>query len=129
KKVQDENLYYKVKEIKEELRDFIRNRKNEFGPFEEITDSFESCEKNIRAIIDLYKNYLKILKKKKKEINKYEFSDLEDFCLEILRDSKICEEIKNQYKLIFIDEFQDTNPIQYEIVKKISRGNNVFIVG
>ena len=37
---------------------------------------------------------------------------------------------KFDYKYIFIDEFQDTNNLQYEILKRlISNETNVFAVG
>jgi len=40
----------------------------------------------------------------------------------------ISQEIKNKFKYIFIDEFQDTDKIQIDIIKNISN-NNIYIFG
>ncbi|NLE05839.1 MAG: UvrD-helicase domain-containing protein, partial [Crenarchaeota archaeon] len=128
-KSENTELLQKIKNLRSKFSDSIEDYKNNFGEFESIEESFNSCLKNTKTLIDLYKNYTKILKTKKKELNKYEFSDMEDLCCLLLQNDKIKEAIKSQYQLIFVDEFQDTNPIQYNIIKKISRGNNVFIVG
>ncbi|MDD4110355.1 MAG: UvrD-helicase domain-containing protein, partial [Clostridia bacterium] len=122
-------LFEEVKETREKFSDFLKGYKNEFGESSIIEASFQTCKQNIQIIIDLYKNYIEILNKNKKDLNKYDFSDLEDFCFSLLQNEKVKEELKSQYKLIFVDEFQDTNPVQYEIIKRISNGNNVFIVG
>lgn len=39
------------------------------------------------------------------------------------------EEYRGRYRYIFIDEFQDSNMLQEMIIGKISRENNVFMVG
>jgi ATP-dependent helicase/nuclease subunit A len=126
-KDEDSVLAEKIKDLRKKFKDSIEDYN--FGEFDNIEESFNSCLKNTKTLIDLYKNYIKILKTKKKELNKYEFSDMEDLCCLLLENDKIREAIKAQYKLIFVDEFQDTNPIQYNIIKKISHGNNIFIVG
>ena len=41
---------------------------------------------------------------------------------ELLRDNKdICDKVSDRWKYLLIDEYQDTNRIQYEIVKMIAR--------
>ena len=123
------DLFNEIKTVREKFVNFLKAYKNEFGDASTIDESFQSCSQNVQTIIDLYKDYIKILSEKKKELNKYDFSDLEEFCFGLLKNEKVKEELKNQYNLIFIDEFQDTNPIQYEIINQISKGDNVFIVG
>lgn len=61
--------------------------------------------------------------------NKLDFADLERFALRILSDAARREEIRNSIDYIFLDEYQDTNYLQEEIIKGISRGDNVFMVG
>lgn len=61
--------------------------------------------------------------------NKLDFADLERFALRILSDETRREEIRNSIDYVFLDEYQDTNYLQEEIVKGISRGDNVFMVG
>ena len=121
--------FFKVKEIKEEVKNFVNKFKEKnYGSFDNILNSFDTCKNNIDDIINLYSDYEKILIREKQKINKYDFSDLERFCYELLQKDEIREEIKNKYIKIFIDEYQDINPIQGEILRLISN-ENVFYVG
>ena len=63
----------------------------------------------------------------KREENKLDYNDLEHFLLELLQDKKICTEIASKYKYVFVDEYQDVNPVQEEIIT--SFGGEVFLVG
>ncbi len=65
----------------------------------------------------------------KHDANKLDFADLEHFALRILSDPERRREIREGIDYIFLDEYQDTNYLQEEIVKGISRGDNVFMVG
>lgn len=64
----------------------------------------------------------------KREENLLDFADLEHFALKILQDDKVRETVKNKYKYIFIDEYQDTNGVQEQIFTSIAN-NNLFMVG
>lgn len=129
KKTLETETFLEVKRVKEEFSDFIKKfREYDFGTYENIEHSFESCKGNISELVSLYLDFKSILNSKKFEINCYDFSDLETFCAKILDNEQICEEIKNSYEQIFVDEFQDINPMQYEILKKIAK-NNVLYVG
>lgn len=71
------------------------------------------------------------LEKEKKRANKIDFDDMLVMAYELLtqRDD-ILKKVQNIFRYILVDEFQDTNRIQYELLKLIaSPRNNVFIVG
>jgi ATP-dependent helicase/nuclease subunit A len=36
---------------------------------------------------------------------------------------------RQRFKYIFVDEYQDINPVQQAILDALSSGNNVFVVG
>ncbi len=74
-----------------------------------------------------YENYQKELKK----LNAFDFSDLLLKTRELVQSfPDVVHELQNQFDYIFVDEYQDTNLIQYEILKKISRDKkNVCVVG
>ncbi|WP_036730206.1 UvrD-helicase domain-containing protein [Peptoniphilus mikwangii] len=65
---------------------------------------------------------------KKREKNYLDYEDLQKYALKILN-----SEIDIEYKYIMVDEFQDTNKIQTEILKKLtnnlSDNVNLFVVG
>lgn len=58
-----------------------------------------------------------------------DFNDMEKLAYEILKNDEISNECQNTYLRVFIDEYQDTNPIQEAIIERISSNNNLFCVG
>ncbi len=75
----------------------------------------------------LYKEYLSQCK----VANCMDFDDLL-FLFNSLLDShpQVLKTLQENIKFLLIDEFQDTNPLQYEIAKKIvAKNNKIFVVG
>lgn len=77
-------------------------------------------------------------KQKKRKKNVIDFSDIEHFALEILIQEKedgqyiptqVARKYQEKFEEIAIDEYQDSNQIQELILKSVSRGNNIFMVG
>ncbi len=75
---------------------------------------------------------------RKKEKNIVDFNDIEHFALNILlktdEDGRIYEtdvakKYKEKFEEIAIDEYQDSNLVQEYILKSVSKGNNIFMVG
>ncbi|MBR5251022.1 MAG: UvrD-helicase domain-containing protein [Clostridia bacterium] len=65
----------------------------------------------------------------KKEKNVVDFSDMEKMTLEILKDQKASEQIKNDIDYVFVDEFQDVNGIQEKLLSMVAKPNRLFVVG
>ena len=57
-----------------------------------------------------------------------DFSDLEHKCLELLSIPHVRDEVRARYTHVFIDEYQDVNPVQEKILGLVSE-DNVFMVG
>lgn len=60
--------------------------------------------------------------------------NLLEYCYKVLvRDQEVVKSMKNKYKYIFVDEFQDTSMYQTGIIKKICDGSSesphLFVVG
>ena len=65
----------------------------------------------------------------KKNNDIYEFVDISKLAIRVLKEnSDVCEEIKNSFKEIMIDEYQDTNDLQEDFVSMIN-SNNCYMVG
>ncbi len=81
--------------------------------------------KNIVLITD--RSYTK----KKREKNYLDFSDLEHEAFRLLsRNESVADALREKYREILIDEYQDTNHIQETIFGIVSRDNrNIFMVG
>ncbi len=96
---------------------------------------FESNDFNEKDLSQLYELALRIYEIAKG--NRYSkglltFSDLEHATLEILNEHpSVQNEIQSKYRHILVDEYQDTNPIQYQIIRKIFNPEKhlLFIVG
>jgi len=58
-----------------------------------------------------------------------DFTDLEHFALEILTHPEAAQAMREQYDYIFIDEYQDSNLVQETLLSRVSRGDNLFMVG
>lgn len=65
-----------------------------------------------------------------KRANAVDFDDLMVLTMKVFEDENILYKYSSKFKYIHVDEFQDTNTIQYELVKKLaSEHKNVFVVG
>ncbi len=64
----------------------------------------------------------------KRERGLLDYNDLEHIALELLSVPAVAEEIKQKYRHVFVDEYQDVNPVQERILSAVG-GENVFLVG
>ncbi|MDD5823917.1 MAG: UvrD-helicase domain-containing protein [Firmicutes bacterium] len=65
----------------------------------------------------------------KKDGGLIDFGDAEHTAARILKDDDVAATLRNRFKYIFIDEYQDTNNIQEALIGRIARADNVFKVG
>ena len=114
---------------KENSPNYIRGRisfiKNEMLSDAEITRYFLSDVEKIA--MKIYYEYEKVLKKN----NVVDFDDLLKLPVELfLKNPDILDKYQEKYKYILIDEYQDTNEVQYKLVKLLSnKYRNIFVVG
>lgn len=68
--------------------------------------------------------------KRKEQTGKTDYSDLEHGALRVLENADCMREIADGVKYVFIDEFQDVNPLQARIAQKFKdAGAEMFVVG
>lgn len=81
-------------------------------------------ERNIGEAYALYQKKLRFY-------NALDFDDLLIKGVELLKlDEKIRKYYQDRFKYIFVDEYQDTNKVQYQFVKILSKvHNNICVVG
>ena len=80
------------------------------------------------CIVRTLKKFKEYYSELKKEENLLDFDDLEHYALKVLSNDKVLEVVKEKYKYLFIDEYQDVNGVQETLINLIGR-NNVFMVG
>ncbi len=85
-----------------------------------------SIKNNFQLVVsDIYIDYEKQLK----SFNALDFDDILLKTLEILQNKEVLEILQNKYEYFLVDEYQDTNLIQYKIIKILaSKTNNVCVV-
>jgi DNA helicase-2/ATP-dependent DNA helicase PcrA len=114
-----------------------------------LEDTYQPEE--LLSLLSAYKiNMIKVedipedtpLEKEIKEVfKKYEdwktdnhYIDFDDMLLEtyylLLRSESLLNAMQQRFQFLLVDEFQDTNPLQYELIKMIaSPHSNLFVVG
>lgn len=60
---------------------------------------------------------------------KLDFSDLEIYALKALRDPRVIAHYSERWRAFLVDEFQDTNPVQAEILRLLTSGARLTVVG
>ena len=80
-----------------------------------------------KVIALVYREYIKLLK----ENNSVDFDDLLLKPVELFKKNKeILNKYQERFQYLLIDEYQDTNSIQYELCKMLaSKYRNIFVVG
>lgn len=89
--------------------------------------ALQAEQKNYKLIAKMYKEYEEYLVQN----NLVDFDDLLALTYKILDENpKLCEEISNRYQYIMIDEYQDTNDLQYKLLVKLCQTHeNICVVG
>jgi len=100
-------------------------------PGEQVLREIAGLQPLMETFAELVIHLDQVYARKKKAISGVDFSDLERYTLEILRqdDGRLAEEISTCYDYVFVDEYQDTNPVQDEILSLVSRDGTLFMVG
>lgn len=75
----------------------------------------------------IFENYCTL----KQRQNKFDYDDMLTECYYMLTNKpRVLEAVRDKYKYILIDEFQDISPVQFETIKLIAQpSNNIFVVG
>ncbi|GHU52045.1 ATP-dependent helicase/nuclease subunit A [Clostridia bacterium] len=92
-------------------------------------EDIATTEKLFFILTTLVLQIKKTLFEYKKEKNMLAFDDAERLTLELLSDIDFTKNLREFYKYVLIDEYQDVNECQDLIFKLISNGKNLFVVG
>jgi DNA helicase-2/ATP-dependent DNA helicase PcrA len=126
-----EELGYKKKEKLFPKKDLINSIWGlSVNSLKEVEEIIITCHSHLEEYIPHIKRVLHLYKEKKKKANIMDFEDLLLNWLRILEIKELREKYANIFKYILVDEYQDTNRIQFEILKRISSVHkNILVVG
>lgn len=79
-----------------------------------------------KSFNEIYRKYQEELKKN----NGLDFTDILIFTEKLLKNEEILLKLQDRFKYIMVDEYQDTNKVQYNIIKKLAgKSRNICVVG
>ena len=126
-KIRKDNLKDKrdgYKETFDKLKKFITK------PRSEIIIETENLAEPVRQLVEITKEFDKKFSAAKRDRGIIDFPDMEHLALQIFNTSARTAEIyRDRFRIIMVDEYQDTNDVQEEIISKIVREDNFFAVG
>lgn len=102
---------------------------------EELVAQLSFCRPVADSLLTVTLEFLERYQEKKREKNMLDFSDLEHLALEILVDpdtkepTEAARQLRQQYREIMIDEYQDSNYVQEVLLGAVAREDNRFMVG
>lgn len=119
----------KAIDSKELAPSYVRNRisfiKNENLSSREIDNLFNTISE--KRVLDIYQTYQELIHKN----NSVDFDDLLVLPVELFKKyPEILDKYQEKFKYILVDEYQDTNEVQYQFNKLLaSKYRNLFVVG
>ena len=113
-----------IQEILFDISDDISKIKNECKSIDEYSNDLSRHSTKIKKIYDEYVN-------KCRNSNAMDFDDILLYTYNMLNDSEvIASKYKSLFKYILVDEYQDTNTIQFNIINLLHGKNcNICVVG
>ena len=120
------------KEIKNQIFSMLKEIKDNlliYSSEDEIFDDIVSTKSNVEVIISILKDLDKRVDNYKRENDVFNFNDIARLAIKVVEDNPdIRDELKNSFKEIMVDEYQDTSDTQEKFISLIS-SNNVYMVG
>ncbi|AEM68971.1 ATP-dependent helicase [Mycoplasma putrefaciens] len=114
KRIFDKQILYKIKQWKENL----------YSSDEALKDALNTIERYYAVIYKLYDQKLK-------ESNSLDFDDLQIYVYKLFdTNPEVLVKWKQAYDYVMVDEFQDTNEIQFALIKFLTKDtNHLTVVG
>lgn len=137
KKCQDPELMERIKADRSRCWDGLKQQFTYFyGPSREVLEDLRRSSGALQGAIRLTQTFIKAYQKEKRRRRILDFSDLEHETVALLLQkgsgtpTALAREVASSYAEILIDEYQDSNQVQDEIFRAVSReGRNLFFVG
>ena len=123
----DSPLYH----FKNQLSDILKKKICEQYrlPLDAVLKNQERDRELVGQVLDLVREYTRRYREAKGARNLLDFADLEHYTMRILEDEATVGRVREKYKYIFVDEYQDTNAVQEAILRVISKDATIFTVG
>ena len=81
---------------------------------------YERQKEYIETLFTLAERWRKRYSIYKKEKNMLDYNDMEKYMRDLMNDERVSKEISEDYRYLFVDEYQDCSPIQVKIFDRLS---------
>lgn len=139
----DPDLKETVKELRNTAKKLIGKIQEQYFyvSVEEMVRDMQDSVDVMQTLTGLVRQFTEMLDAKKRQRNMIDFSDMEQFALQILTEEKdgellpsqVAKEYQEQFEEVMVDEYQDSNLVQETILTSVSRTGqgrkNRFMVG
>ena len=124
----DEEMLKSISKLLKEITDFRGAIEEDVIEPAQLSAVISSCGKYAGKLLEAVLRYDEYLSEIKHADNRYDFADIMHECYRMLLIDEVANRVKSQYDYTYVDEYQDTNPLQEAILDIVSDGKR-FMVG
>ncbi len=117
----DFDVHEQIKKIKSDYNEIAKS-KIDASQFLDVSLTDDSVKILVDVVVEVSKKFAD----KKEKLGVADYNDLEHRALKLLH-SKSADEVRSRYDYVFIDEYQDINPLQEEILRQFNC--KMFFIG
>lgn len=114
--------------FKKNILQYVEGLVEPYSDFEDVYERVFEVKDEMLFLVEILKKLEKKINSYKKLTNSYTFNDIAKMCLKLFTIPEVKTKIKESFKFILVDEYQDTSDIQERFINEIS-DNNVYMVG
>ena len=118
-----QNFYKELQSLPDKITSKCSTCQTSLDSFTHIYDTQEVKDKvlkYIRTIFDVVDRLSQRYQDYKKEQHSVDYVDIENHFLKLLDIEEVKEDIRENFKYVFVDEFQDSSPTQVKMFEKLS---------
>ncbi len=117
-----------LKEVNDGIKAIVKEIREQYSDERREREKYADAAENAAGIAGLSLAYGREYARLKREANALDYDDLEHFALALLKKEEVRAEAQTKYRYVFVDEYQDINPLQERIISLLA-GENLFLVG
>ena len=126
----DEDVAETVKRRRETLKKAVKDLSSQFGfSLEDAAHDLRLTQAPLRGIAILLRTYDALYSAARRQRGVMNFNDLEHLALKALKSEDVRRALHDQYRFVFVDEYQDSSAIQEAILGAFTREDGQFCVG
>lgn len=121
------DLLKRVKDVRDDLKKRVETLYGLADSRETEWARYCTSRETAQALIGVILRFDEVYTALKQERSRLDYNDLEHFTLRLLQQEEVLSALREKYRYVFVDEYQDVNPVQERILSAFT--GQVFLVG